>query len=146
MLKIHYTQDLGVINHAYLGEYMEYIEALQRHCGSKNCSPCLSIPQTFSRHPSWPVDTSKDENAKVGIQMHDVYLFPLLTKNPSPVKIGHIQNNFLNWVGNQQLKGWIDILNISQCKSCGPWYHPYYVSSCVGGALSLGMKTIQFPF
>lgn len=73
-----------------------HVKALQRHCSSKNFSPCLSIPQTFSQLPSWPVYT-KDEDPNVGLQMCDVFMmfFLLVTKNKFHLRTGYIQNNFL---------------------------------------------------
>lgn len=79
-----------------LGSWIkEYRKALQRHYSSKNFSPFLSIPQTFSQLTSWPADTSKDEDPKVGIPMHDTHIFLLVTENKFSLKTGYIQNNFL---------------------------------------------------
>lgn len=70
------------------------------------------MPQTFSQHTSWPVDTNKDEDGKVGMQTHDVHIILLVTENTSTIKTGHIQNNFLIWVRNSQEKWWLDIFNM----------------------------------
>lgn len=45
--------------------------------------------------------------------------------------------DFLDWVTNQQLKRWQNIMNVSHSYPCGSWYRPDCGSSWVG------MKTIQ---
>lgn len=98
------------------------MEALQRHCCSKRRSPCLSSPQTFSRFLSWPIDTSKDEDAKVDMQMHVVHPFPLVNKMCLPSRL---------------------VISRISFKLCGPWYHLYYVSSWVGGLSHWGWRPFK---
>lgn len=65
--------------------------------------------------------------------------------NVSSLKVSRIQKDFLNWVKKQKLKGWLDIINMSHCHTCGSLYHSVMLAAEWGGAtLSSGLKPIQY--